>query len=141
MKILLSILLVGLFATGANGQQQNWVNRLKSTPVARMESGLPEKPFDQWLAQQTKSAPSKYELADCDTEGGPTGGKCITVSAEIEPVRKVELMFAIPQDKAGKTGDAAVCTFIRGTIGPSDPRSKQPTRLIRKLSEMEALLR
>ena len=35
MKILLSILLVGLFATGGNGQSnsedQTWVDRLKST--------------------------------------------------------------------------------------------------------------
>jgi hypothetical protein len=61
MKILLSILLVGLFATGGNGQSnsedQTWVDRLKSTPAARMECGLPKKAFDQWLAELTKTQP------------------------------------------------------------------------------------
>jgi hypothetical protein len=140
MKVLLSVLLAGLFAGAkcngqGNGQEQSWIDRLKNTPVARIEAGLPEKPFDQWLAQQSKAAQPKYELGDCDSEGGASG-KCITVSAEVAPIRKMELMFAVPQDKAG-----AVCTFVRGTIGPSDPRSKQPTRLVRKLGELEAMLR
>ena len=29
---------------------------------------------------------------------------------------------------------------VRGAIGPSDPRSKQPTRLVRKLSDLPAML-
>lgn len=146
MKSLLSILLVGMLAgarcnSQAKGQEQSWIDRLKNTPVARMETGLPEKPFGQWFTEQTKAARPKYEMGACDTEGGTSGTQCIIVSAQIAPVRKVELTFAIPQDKAAKTGSAVVCTFIRGAIGPSDPRSKQPTRLIRKLSEIETILR
>jgi len=43
--------------------------------------------------------------------------------------------------KAGKSGDAAVCKFLNGTIDPSDPSSKQPARLIGKLREVETALR
>jgi hypothetical protein len=38
-------------------EDQTWVERLKSTPAARLESGLPKKAFDQWLAELTKTQP------------------------------------------------------------------------------------
>jgi len=60
MKILLSILLVGLFARGGNGQSNSArtrVDRLKSTPAARMECCLPKRAFDHWLAELTKTQP------------------------------------------------------------------------------------
>ena len=141
MKILLSILLVGLFATGGNGQSnsedQTWVDRLKSTPAARLESGLPKKPFDQWLAELTKTQP-KYELSNCHLQPNAAVSKCIIVSAEIASGRRLQLFFAVPQVKAGKSGDTAVCKFLNGTI---DPSSKQPARLIGKLREVETALR
>jgi hypothetical protein len=67
-------LLIGLFAgnkcnsqgKGQNqGLGQSWIERLKNTPVVRMEAGLPEKPFDQWLADHVKPSQPKYQLADC----------------------------------------------------------------------------
>src|ERR1044071_2419791 len=135
MRILLSLLLIGLFAgsrgsSQAKGQDpdQAWIERLKATRVARMEAGLPEKPFDQWLTERLKAGPPKYQLSDCEDEGS---AKCILVTAETAPARKMELTFAIPQTALR---EAANCRFVSGVIGPSDPRSKQPTRLIRKLS-------
>ena len=139
MKILLSVLIV-LFATPGNGQEQVWIDRLKNTPVARMEAGMAEKPFDQWLAELTRTQ-LKYEQSSCSAELDAPAVPCIIVSTEIAPVRKLELMFAIPRAKAGKPADVQVCRFLSGAVGPSDPRSKQPTRLLRKLSEVEALLR
>ena len=128
-----------LFAANADGQEQSWIDRLKSTPAARIENGLPEKPFDQWLAELAKTQP-KYEESTCPLELDAPAQPCIIVSVEIAPVRKLELMFAIPQGKAAQARDAQ-CRFLTGRIGPSDPRSKQPTRLLRTLKDVEALLK
>jgi hypothetical protein len=67
--------------------------------------------------------------------------KCVIVSAEIASVRRLQLFFAVPQVKAGKSGDASVCKFLNGTIDPSDPSSMQHARLIGKLREVETALR
>jgi hypothetical protein len=67
--------------------------------------------------------------------------KCIIVSAEIASVRRLLLFFAVPQVTAGKSGDAAVCKFLNGTIDPSDPSSKQPAPADRQTEEVETALR
>jgi len=141
LKFVLSLLVVGLIAGSRCSSQsgQDWVEKLKKTPVATMEAGLPQKAFNQWLVELTKSAQPKYELGDCETGDAGAAGKCITVTADAGSMRRVELMFAVPAESAGKASDQA-CTFLRGTIGPSDPRSKQPTRLLRKLSDLPAML-
>lgn len=143
MKFVLSLLLVGLLAgsrcSSQSGGSQNWIEKLKQTPVATTEPGLPQKTFDQWLVELTKSAQPRYELSDCETGGAEAAGKCITVTADAGPMRRVELTFAIPAESAGQASQQ-VCTFLRGTIGPSDARSKQPTRLVRKLSDLAAML-
>ena len=136
MKVLLALLAALAFA-GARGNQ-NSIEDLKKTPVAKLEAGLPEKAFDSWLKELTKSAQPKYEMTDCQASGTGATGKCISVTADAEPMRRVALFFAIPADS---TAQASVCTFLRGTVGPSDPRNKQPTRLVRKLTELEGMLR
>lgn len=143
MKFMLSLLMVGLLAGSKCSSQsadgQNWIEKLKQTPVATMEAGLPQKAFNQWLAELTKSAQPRYEFGDCETGDAAATGKCITVTADAAPMRRVELTFAVPPESADKASQQA-CTFVRGTIGPSDPRSKQPTRLVRKLSDLAAML-
>jgi len=136
MRILFPVFLMMLFAKIGDGQDENWIDRLKNTPVARMETGLPEKPFDRWLAELTKTQ-AAYEQSTCPGELGAL--PCVIVSAEVAPVRKLELMFAVP-GKAAQAGDAQ-CRFRSGRIGPSDPRSKQPTRLLRTLKDVEAMLK
>ena len=138
MRILLPVFLMMLFAKSGDGQEPNWIDRLKSTPVVRMETGLPEKAFDQWLAGLTKSQPA-YEQSTCTAEPDSPAVPCVIVSAEVAPVRKLELMFAVP-GKAAQARDAQ-CRFLSGRIGPSDPRSKQPTRLLRTLKDVEAMLK
>jgi hypothetical protein len=107
MRILFSLLLIGLFAG----------NRCNS---------------------QGKSQNQAW--ASCDAAGGASG-KCILVTAETALARKMELTFSIPAENAATTGEPAACKFVSGVIGPATPRSKQPTRLIRKLSEIDALVR
>lgn len=143
MKFVLSLLVVGLVAgsrcNSQSGGGQSWIEKLKQTPVATMEAGLPQKAFNQWLVELTKSAQPRYEVGDCETGDAAAAGKCITVSADTGPMRRLELMFAVPAETGGKASEQP-CTFLRGTIGPSDPRNKQPTRLVRKLSDLAAML-
>ena len=144
MKILVALFVVGLFAgADCNGQKtsrnQTWTKKLQTTPVAKIEAGLPQKPFNQWLVELTRSEP-KYEMSDCETSGSSATGECITVTADTAPMRRVELTFAVPAERSVNAGEGAVCTFVRGSVGPSDPRMKAPTRIIRKLSELEKLL-
>ncbi|MGZ4878428.1 MAG: hypothetical protein ACXVIO_09590 [Candidatus Angelobacter sp.] len=80
MKILLSLLLIGLFAgnrcsSQGKGQDhsQAWVERLKTTPVARMEAGLPEASFADWFADLVKPSQTEYEVKECqETPAAPT---------------------------------------------------------------------
>jgi hypothetical protein len=146
MKILMSLLLVSLFAgakcsSQGKGRELNWIERLKSTPVAKMETGLPDKPFDQWLTDLSKSAQLKYKRSGCEAEDASSSGKCILVTVDVAPVRRLELKFAVPAESTANSGEAAVCKFVGGVIGPSDPRSKQPTRLVRKLGDLETMLK
>ena len=142
MKLVVSLFLVGLLAASRCSSQsggQNWIEKLKQTPVATMEAGLPQKAFHQWLVELTKSPQPRYELGDFETGGPGAGSKCITVMADAESMRRLELIFAVTAESSGKASEQA-CTFVRGTIGPSDPRNKQPTRLVRKLSDLPAML-
>jgi len=145
MKILLALLL-GMLLAGSRGRGQvktndhDWIDGLKKTPVAKLETGLPQKPFDQWLSNLTHSAPPKYDTIECETSGAGATAKCILVKADAPPLRALELTFAVSAEDKAHAGEMAF-TFVRGTIGPSDPRSKQPTRLIRKLGELETMLK
>ncbi|HET9839409.1 MAG TPA: hypothetical protein VFR84_14355 [Candidatus Angelobacter sp.] len=145
MKILFSILLVSLLAgsnrgSGGEKNKQDWIGNLKQTPVSKLEAGLPETPFDRWFSGLIRPAHPKYQRTACDAADS-SSGQCIIVSAEATPGRRVELTFALPSWSNANSGGAGPYVFVRGAIGPSDPRSKQPTRLVRKLSDLQAMLR
>jgi hypothetical protein len=135
-----------------NKHDQRWTDRLQRTPVASLETGLPEKPFGQWFADQVKPATPKYEVNDCGERNGSAEEKgkqfplCVTASADVPTVRRVELSFIVGSYVVPLHGSEATeekpakVEFMYGTLGPSDPRSKQPTRQVRKLSEVPALL-
>ena len=145
MKILVALFVVTLLAgSRVNGQAkangQGWVDSLKNMPVAKLEPGLPEKPFHQWLTSLTHSAQPKYQAIDCEAAGAGSTGDCIVVKADASLLRAVELTFAVSAERVVHPEEAAFI-FVCGIIGSGDPRSKQPTRLIRKLSELEAVLK
>lgn len=135
-----------------NKHDQRWIDRLKATPVASLEAGLPEKPFGEWFADQVKPATPKYEVNDCGERNGTADEKgkefpfCVTAMADVPAVRRLELSFVVgtyvvPAEAGARTEEKpAKVEFMHGSIGPSDPRSKQPTRQIRKLSDVSALL-
>ncbi|HSM84913.1 MAG TPA: hypothetical protein VLT16_02120 [Candidatus Limnocylindrales bacterium] len=131
--------------------RQSWIERLKQTPVSQLDPALPDKPFAAWFADRVKPAQPQYEVDDCGERSGTPEDRgksfplCVVVSANIQPVRKLELMFVVASYTVPAEGAAATAPketkveFLHGTVGPSDPRSKQPTRLVRKLSDVEGL--
>ncbi len=140
----------------ASGAQQprttGGIELLKATPVSRIEAGLPGTRFDRWFADQVRPAEPKYELDDCGERSGTPEerGKqfpmCATVTAIVE-IRKIQLSFVVGTYVVPSNGSDAAAekpakvSFFSGSIGPSDPRMKFPTRAIRKLSDLEKLLR
>lgn len=132
--------------------QRRLIDQLKSTPVSEIEAGLPHESFDSWFANQVRPSRPEYEVNDCGERNGTPEerGKefptCVAVTA-ISGVRKVDLAFVVGTYLVPESGKdrarskATKVTLFSGSIGPSDPRMKAPTRVIRKLSDLEKLLR
>jgi hypothetical protein len=132
--------------------ERYWINRLKTTPVSQIDSALPRKAFDQWFRTLVKPAHPAYEVNDCGErnyspdERGRSFPVCVTVTAHISPLKRVDLTFAVgtytapqkqggdPHDKPGKV------ELMQGMISPGDPRSMQPTLQVRKLRDLEAMV-
>jgi hypothetical protein len=159
MKILFSILLVGLFAGAkcngqGNGQQQSWVDQLKKTPVDQIEPGLSQTNFAQWFADLVKPNQIDYEIQECVDENparAESQERLLCVVAYTKPPqphwnRWIQLRFvvgvSVPSGKAGTRAEVkpVACRFLGGSEGPSNPAMKRPTRMISKLSELEKLL-
>ena len=78
MRILFSLLLIVLFAGNTCSSQakrhepsQMWIERLKNTPVAQMEAGLPESSFAGWFADIVKPLQAEYEVKACQETNSP----------------------------------------------------------------------
>lgn len=133
-------------------EQRSLIDQLKRTPVSEIEAGLPHESFDSWFANQVRPSHAQYEVTDCGERNGTPDerGKefptCVAVTA-ITGVRKVDLAFVVgtylvPEGGKDKVRSKATkITLYSGSIGPSDPRMKAPTHLIRKLSDLEKQLR
>jgi hypothetical protein len=152
MKTLLSLLFLGLFAGGvcsSQGQDQNqaWIKRLKTTPVAQMEAGLPEESFADWFADRVKPSETGYEVKECQAKpaGASSRDRFLCVFAYTKPPqpgwnRGIQLNFIVgvfPRSAKGATEATPVpCRFVIGWDGPSNPQMKRPTYGIFRLSEL-----
>jgi hypothetical protein len=130
--------------------ERRMISRLKTTPVARIEPGLPNQPFHIWLMALLHQSQVNYEVDDCGERTGTPqdAGKslpvCVHVSALVEPVRKLDLTFVVGTSIASTGGHTVEkpgkIQLMYGALGPANPMSKQPTRAVRKLSDLEKLL-
>jgi hypothetical protein len=124
-----------------------WIAKLKATPLADMESGLPDKTFGKWFAEQSGSGQPQYAVHPCEGDDQPNGPMCVVASAKVSRVRKLELTFALMggertvQNDKNPEQKQATCRFLIGSVGPSDSQMKFPTRVIRKLSDLPPLVR
>jgi len=114
------------------------VDRLKATAVAHFDPTLSLVNFGRWFRRLVHPSVPNYEFRDCDTATAPQPAaapkpQCAFVTALLPQGRVVSLQFTF--DAEHKSFD-----YAEGSIGPSDPRSKQPTKLIKKLGELPALV-
>jgi hypothetical protein len=132
-------------------QTQTLITRLKTTPVADIETGLPTDPFGKWFPRQVGSSQIQYDAKPCEAEASITNKgqrdplMCVTASAKIGEMRKLELTFAMEGYSGGKQAKSTAarkprCRFLVGSLGPSDPRAKFPTRVVNKLADLPPIL-
>jgi hypothetical protein len=158
MRILFSLLLLVLLAgSGSQAKRheptQMWIERLKSTPVARMEAGLPESSFAAWFADIVKPLQAEYEVKECQETSSPDAPinheRHLCVFAYTKPPqpdwqRGIQLSFVVgilPPSRYGTDTKPVPCRFMGGWEGPSNPQIKRPARKISKLRDLERMLR
>jgi len=168
MRILFPLLLIALFTGNTCSSQakrqepsqakrhepsQMWIERLKNTPVAQMEAGLPETSFAGWFADIVKPSQAEYEVKACQETNSPDAPAnqehLLCVFAYTKPLqpdwqRGIQLSFVVgilPPSRYGTDTKPVPCRFLGGWEGPSYPQMKRPTRRIAKLSDLEKMLR
>jgi len=141
----------GMLTVAEDQDQRRFIDQLKKTPVSEIEAGLPQENFDSWFSKQVQPSHAQYEVNDCGERNGTPEerGKqfptCVAVTA-MAGMRKVDLAFVVGTYRVPENGkDTARSTptkvrLFSGSIGPSDPRMKTPTQVVRKLSDLEKLL-
>lgn len=147
--VLVCALLLTDFASAQTPSEKRWIDRLKSTLVSEIDSALPAKPFDAWLKEIIAPEEPAYEVNDCGERNGSPDerGKefplCVNVTAKLTSLRKADLTFVVgtyvvPRSNKRKTREkpAAKIELFYGEVGPSDPRSKQPTMKVERLSDL-----
>jgi hypothetical protein len=126
-----------------------WIASLKATSLADMEPGLPDKTFGKWFADQARPGVPHYAVKEC---AAPSAGEskvpmCVVASAKVSSVRRLELTFALMggertvQNDKNPAAQQTTFRFLVGSVGPSDPRVKVPTRVISRLSDLPPLVR
>lgn len=144
----LAIFLLVLAATAmAQTDAPKWIDRLKSAPLSSIETGMPETRFDAWFAGVVHPAAAKYEMRECEDPGGASSAEkplCVQASADVANGRTVELTMKVGSytgEGSGRTEKPAKIELLMGQLRPTNPMSKQPSRVVRKLSDLEALVR
>jgi hypothetical protein len=152
MKLCSHLFICALLVTGMNAQnraEKRWINRLKATPVSQIDATLPAEPFDDWLSKHVATEEPVYEVNDCGErsytpqERGQQFPLCVNVTAKVGPLRRADLTFVVgtyiaPGSNHGKPQEkpATKIELSYGEVGPSDPRSKQPTMKVGRLSDL-----
>ena len=130
----------------AQDNSAQWIAKLKATPLADIESGLPDRTFGKWFADQARPGVPQYTAKPCEI-GESSGPMCVVASANVSRTKRLELTFALMggertvQNDKNPAAKQATCRFLVGSVGPRDPRMKFPTQVIRKLSDLPPLVR
>ena len=152
VNFLVPMLMFALLATKMNAQtasEKHWIDRLQSTPVSAIDPTLPDSPFGEWLKKLVAPEEPVYEVNDCGERNGSPDerGKefplCVNVTAKLGSLRKADLTFivgtyVVPRSSKRKVQEkpASKIELFYGAVGPSDPRSKQPTMKVDRLSDL-----
>jgi hypothetical protein len=132
---------------------KRWIDQLKKTPVAQIETGLSQASFAGWFADLVKPSQTDFEVKECEDASSPVAGKSqerfLCVIAYTKPPepnwdRWIQLTFVVgvlAPSKEAADAKPVPCRFLGGFEGPSNPMMKRMSRKISKLSELERLLR
>jgi len=145
----LCFVLLGISVSAQTRSEKRWIRHLKAAPVSQIDSTLPAQPFDAWLKALVRPEEPVYEVNDCGERNGSPDeqGKefplCVNVTAKVSSLRKANLTFivgtyVVPRNSKRKAQEkpAAKIELFYGEVGPSDPRSKQPTMKVERLSDV-----
>jgi len=146
MKIPPALMLTMAIAAFGQANPQHRIDSLKSAPVSAIEPGMTAVKFGEWFAGIVRPAQAKYEIKDCEASDatGPEKPVCVQAGAELSNGRTVEIVFKIgpsADNNDARTEKRAKIELISGQLRPTNPMSKQPSRVVRKLSDLEALVK
>src|SRR5258708_34391466 len=122
------------------------MDSLKSAPVGSIESGMSSAKFGEWFAGIVRPAQAKYETKDCEAPDAAAPDKpiCVQASAELPNGRTLEIVFktgTYVDNEGSRTEKSAKIELLSGQLRPTNPMNKQPSRVVRKLSDLEALVK
>jgi hypothetical protein len=132
--------------------EKRLISRMKAAPVSKIDSALPEKPFDAWLRALVVPDTPMYEVDDCGERNGTPDeqGKefptCVHVTAKASSVRQVDLRFIVAtyvvprKNKPSPPEKSTEISLFLGEVSPSNSESKQPTVTLGKLSDLPNVL-
>lgn len=138
-----AILALTASAIETTADQLRSIERLKATPVADIESGMPETALHQWLSENIHGGAIEYQVEPCtelipkEKLGAYRAGSVCTVATMAGG--GIVLRFI---DSGDGNGDrCSGCSFLNGQEGPRPgSHMARMTRLIKKLRDLCTLL-
>jgi hypothetical protein len=153
-SFLLSVFCLAV-SVGSLAQDRNdsrWINEVKKTPVGQIETGLPQQSVATWFADLVRPNETDYEVKGCgeenDVDGNPRSLLCVSVYTKPPQAgweRWIQVYFVVAAIPLENTRDRAepkpvTVRLLYATEGPTNPKSKRPERIFRKLSDLEKLV-
>lgn len=138
-----AILALTASATEMTTDQRRSIDRLKATPVADIESGMPETALHQWLSENSHGWDIEYQIEPCtnmipkEKQGAyPADSVCIVAT-----MARGGIVLRFIDTGPAKGDRCSGCSFLNGQEGPRPgSHMARMTRLIKKLRELCTLL-
>jgi hypothetical protein len=120
---------------------QRAIEGLRATPVAKIETDMPDKPLGEWLEANAKGSEVQYAIESCQSSTQQTLSKdarCIRVTS----LRgSVVLKFAVIAPHTSDRPGPLQCRYLIGWEGPPPgSHMARPTRALFKLNDLRTLL-
>ena len=119
---------------------QRAIDGLRATPVAKIETDMPDKPLGEWLEANAKGSEVQYAIESCESTQQKLSkdARCIRVTSL---GGSVVLKFAVIASEKRSAPGPLQCRYLIGWEGPP-PGSpmKRPTRALYKLNDLRTLL-
>jgi hypothetical protein len=137
-RFLLLLLLSSTVLAQKRPFELSTVDKLKATESAHFDPSLPPQNFGRWFRRLVRPGEAMYEVRDCEgaVKAPPSAAskpQCVYVMSALPAGRTVNLRFVFDSEHNS-------FEYLDGSIGPSDPRNKQPTRQVKKLGDLPKMI-